>query len=82
MKRYEAVRAVKTQVVDALGEEMADRRDEISAILGDLQKQICRDMILKEGRRIDNRRFDEIRPIYLRGRGAAPAPRQRVVHPR
>ena len=42
---------------------MADRRGEISAILGDLQKQICRDMILKEGRRIDNRRFDEIRPI-------------------
>ena len=63
MKRYEAVRAAKSQVVDSLGEEMADRRDEIGAILGDLQKQICRDMILKEGRRIDNRRFDEIRPI-------------------
>ena len=63
MKRYEAVRTVKTQIVDALGEEMADRRGEISAVLSDLQKQICRDMILKEGRRIDNRRFDEIRPI-------------------
>ena len=63
MKRYEAVRTVKSQIVESLGEEMADRRGEISAILGDLQKQICRDMILKEGRRIDNRRFDEIRPI-------------------
>ncbi|MBC2711988.1 MAG: polyribonucleotide nucleotidyltransferase [Desulfosarcina sp.] len=63
MKRYEAVRTTKSQVVETLGEEMADRRGEISAILGDLQKQICRDMILKEGRRIDNRRFDEIRPI-------------------
>ena len=63
MKRYEAVRTVKSQIVDALGEEMADRRGEIGAVLGDLQKQICRDMILKEGRRIDNRRFDEIRPI-------------------
>jgi len=63
MKRYEAVRAVKSKIKESLGEEMADRRDEISAILGDLQKQICRDMILKEGRRIDNRRFDEIRPI-------------------
>jgi polyribonucleotide nucleotidyltransferase len=63
MKRYEAVRVVKSQVKESLGEEMTDRRDEISAILGDLQKQICRDMILKEGRRIDNRRFDEIRPI-------------------
>jgi polyribonucleotide nucleotidyltransferase len=63
MKRYEAVRTVKSQIVDLLGEEMADRRGEIGAVLGDLQKQICRDMILKEGRRIDNRRFDEIRPI-------------------
>ncbi|MCB2147017.1 MAG: polyribonucleotide nucleotidyltransferase [Deltaproteobacteria bacterium] len=63
MKRYEAVRTVKSQIVESLGEEMADRREEISAVLGDLQKQICRDMILKEGRRIDNRRFDEIRPI-------------------
>ena len=63
MKRYKAVRSVKSQIVESLGEEMADRRGEISAILGDLQKQICRDMILKEGRRIDNRRFDEIRPI-------------------
>jgi polyribonucleotide nucleotidyltransferase len=63
MKRYEAVRTVKSQITESLGEEMADRHKEISAVLGDLQKQICRDMILKEGRRIDNRRFDEIRPI-------------------
>jgi len=63
MKRYATVRAAKAQVIDGLGEEMADRREEVKAILGDLQKQICRDMILKEGRRIDNRRFDEIRPI-------------------
>ena len=63
MERYAAVRTVKSQIIESLGEEMADRRGEISAVLGDLQKQICRDMILKEGRRIDNRRFDEIRPI-------------------
>ncbi len=63
MKRYEAVRAVKIDLLAALETEMSDRRGEIEAIFGDLQKQICRDMILKEGRRIDNRRFDEIRPI-------------------
>ena len=63
MKRYAAVRAAKAQVIESLGEEMAERREEIGAILGDLQKQICRDMILKEGCRIDGRRFDEIRPI-------------------
>jgi polyribonucleotide nucleotidyltransferase len=63
MKRYEAVRAAKAQVVESLGEDVADRGAEVGAILGDLQKQICRDMILKEGRRIDNRAFDQIRPI-------------------
>ncbi len=63
MNRYEAVRVAKSQIIESLDEAMAERREEISAILGDLQKQICRDMILKEGRRIDNRRFDEIRPI-------------------
>ena len=63
MKRYAAVRAAKSQIIEALDESMSDRREEVAAILGDLQKQICRDMILKEGRRIDNRRFDEIRPI-------------------
>ncbi|BBO91904.1 polyribonucleotide nucleotidyltransferase [Desulfosarcina ovata] len=63
MKRYDAVRAAKAQVIESLEDAAADRRDEIKAILGDLQKQICRDMILKEGRRIDNRQFDEIRPI-------------------
>jgi polyribonucleotide nucleotidyltransferase len=63
MMRYEAVRTAKSQVMESLDETLADRRDEVGAILGDLQKQICRDMILKEGRRIDSRRFDEIRPI-------------------
>ena len=63
MKRYAAVRAAKSQIIEALDESMDDRREEVAAILGDLQKQICRDMILKEGRRIDNRQFDEIRPI-------------------
>jgi polyribonucleotide nucleotidyltransferase len=63
MKRYAAVREAKARVVESLGEELAERKAEVGVILSDLQKQICRDMILKDGRRIDNRRFDEIRPI-------------------
>jgi polyribonucleotide nucleotidyltransferase len=46
-----------------LGEAYADREEEINEILDDLQKTICRDIILKEGGRIDGRKFDEIRPI-------------------
>ncbi|MGD9308145.1 MAG: polyribonucleotide nucleotidyltransferase [Desulfosarcina sp.] len=63
MKRYEAVRHVKTQLMESLDQDMDDQRGDVGGIFGDLQKQICRDMILKDGRRIDNRRFDEIRPI-------------------
>jgi polyribonucleotide nucleotidyltransferase len=63
MKRYEAVRHVKTQLMESLDQGMDDQHGDVGGIFGDLKKQICRDMILKDGRRIDNRRFDEIRPI-------------------
>jgi polyribonucleotide nucleotidyltransferase len=63
MVRYAALRQVKEQLLAEMGPEMAGRKEEVYEILGALQKRICRDMILKEGRRIDRRRFDEIRPI-------------------
>lgn len=63
MERYATLRKVKADIFESLGEDCTERKDEVYAILDDLQKQICRDLILKEGRRIDNRKFDEIRPI-------------------
>jgi len=63
MERYSAIRQVKNSIFESLGEEYADRASEVFEILGDLQKTISRNLILKEGRRIDNRKFDEIRPI-------------------
>jgi polyribonucleotide nucleotidyltransferase len=63
MQRQTATRTLKAEIFEKLGEDYLDRKDEVYAILKDLQKQISRDLILKEGRRIDNRRFDEIRPI-------------------
>ncbi len=63
MERQKAVRTVKAAVFENLGEDYLERRDEVYSILKDLQKQISRHLILKEGRRIDNRQFDEIRPI-------------------
>ena len=61
--RYSAIRAVKSAVLEEMGEAFADRKEEISVILQDIQKSVCRNLILKEGRRIDNRMFDEVRPI-------------------
>jgi polyribonucleotide nucleotidyltransferase len=63
LERYAALKKVKTEILAQLGETVADRKDEVGAIFKDVQKKICRAMILTEGRRIDNRKFDEIRPI-------------------
>ena len=63
VQRSAAMRTLKTEIVDNLGEDWADQQGEAYEALGDLQKKISRDLILKEGRRIDGRRFDEIRPI-------------------
>ncbi len=63
VKRSQAVRAVKEKLLEDLGEGYAERRGEVSAALEDLRNRICRDMAIKDGRRIDGRAFDEIRPI-------------------
>ncbi len=63
MARNSTMRALKAEIVDGLGDAYAERRAECMEILGDLLKKISRQMILKEGRRIGGRKFDEIRPI-------------------
>ena len=63
MERYSTLRKVKNEIFESLGDAYADRGDDVFEILSDLQKTISRNLILKEGRRIDNRKFDEIRPI-------------------
>ncbi len=63
IKRSSALKAAKEDIFNELGEDYSDRKGEVYDILKDIQKSICRDLVLKEGRRIDNRKFDEIRPI-------------------
>ena len=63
MPRYDAMRQVKMNLMESLGDDYADRAEEISKIFGDLKKSISRDIILKENSRIDRRKFDEVRPI-------------------
>ena len=63
ISRQDAMRELKAEIFEKLGEDYSDRKAEVYEILEDIQKQISRDLILKENRRIDNRKFDEIRPI-------------------
>ncbi len=61
--RSKAIHVLKTEVLDALSEEDGDSLSQAKDILQDIQKSISRDLILNQGRRIDNRNFDEVRPI-------------------
>jgi polyribonucleotide nucleotidyltransferase len=63
MERYGALRELKAEIFQSLGEAYADRKEEVYELLGDIHKKTARNMILKEGRRIDGRKFDQIRPI-------------------
>jgi polyribonucleotide nucleotidyltransferase len=72
-KRSAAMRNLKNRLVDNLGEDYDGRQGEAYDALSSLQKKISRDLILKEGRRIDGRRFDEIRPITCEA-GILPRP--------
>ncbi|MCP4625718.1 MAG: polyribonucleotide nucleotidyltransferase [bacterium] len=72
-ERSAAMRNLKTRLVENLGQDYDDRQGEAYDALSSLQKKISRDLILKEGRRIDGRRFDEIRPITCEA-GILPRP--------
>ncbi|NQT09548.1 MAG: polyribonucleotide nucleotidyltransferase [Desulfobacteraceae bacterium] len=61
--RNKSLSVFKSDSLAKLGDDFTERRDEVYDICNDLIKSTMRDFILKEGRRIDNRKFDEIRPI-------------------
>ncbi len=63
VKRQVAVRAAKSAIFETLGEEYAERRSEVLEVLDGLKRRILRELILDESRRLDGRKFDEVRPI-------------------
>jgi len=63
IKRGKTLHKLKTEIFQELGEDFAGRKSEINEILDNLKRKISRNLVLKEGRRIDNRNSDEIRPI-------------------
>lgn len=63
MDRRNALSKVKTDLIEELGEEYADRKGEIDSLWEKLIKKVSRKIILESGKRIDGRAFDEIRPI-------------------
>ncbi|MCF8127090.1 MAG: polyribonucleotide nucleotidyltransferase [Deltaproteobacteria bacterium] len=63
MDRQAKRREAKNRVVDALLEEHEGQKSEIKDFFHDLEKKMVRGMILDEGKRMDGRSFNEVRPI-------------------
>jgi len=63
LERYAKVRALKKQVVEALGEEAAGREGKVKDMVGNLEAEAMRAMILETGSRVDGRDLTTVRPI-------------------
>lgn len=64
LERQKAVEAIRADVLETLGEDYANRRGEVYDIFYALERRVIRNMATSEGRRVDGRGFDEIRPIH------------------
>jgi polyribonucleotide nucleotidyltransferase len=63
LERYAKVRALKKQVVEALGEEAVGKEGKVKDMVGDLEAEAMRAMILDTGNRVDGRDLTSVRPI-------------------
>ena len=63
LERRDALAKVKSDVMSKLGSEYEDRGGEVNEILHGVERRVIRDLVTNEGRRMDGRAFDEIRPI-------------------
>ncbi|MEJ2700509.1 MAG: polyribonucleotide nucleotidyltransferase, partial [Desulfuromonadales bacterium] len=62
-ERHAALDAVREEILETLGEEYEERAGEIRNILGGIEKRVVRQMIVKDGVRIDGRDMKTVRPI-------------------
>ncbi|MDY7001766.1 MAG: polyribonucleotide nucleotidyltransferase, partial [Thermodesulfobacteriota bacterium] len=68
MARQEAKRAVKTKVMDALSERMAETPERLALVpdvLKDMSREIVRKRIRENGTRIDGRDLTTVRPLGM-----------------
>ena len=63
--RKEAVNSVAAQMLEGISADDLERTAAIKALFEDMQKQVTRDLIVKESKRLDGRKVDEIRAINI-----------------
>ncbi len=65
LENYDRVDQVLEDLIAAIPEGEVQRRVEAKTIFKELQEKVLRDEILERGVRLDGRRFDEIRSIWI-----------------
>jgi polyribonucleotide nucleotidyltransferase len=63
--RTEQLEQAREETLKALLEEFPERAGEIKAYYEAVEKSVVRRPILQENRRVDGRRFNEVRPIHI-----------------
>jgi polyribonucleotide nucleotidyltransferase len=65
LENYDRVDQVLDDLVAALPEGEVERKLEAKQIFKDLKEKVLRDEVLRHGVRLDGRKFDEVRPIWI-----------------
>jgi polyribonucleotide nucleotidyltransferase len=65
LENYSRVDQLMADLVASIPAEEVQQRADAKAIFKELKEKVMRDEILDRGQRLDGRRFDEIRPIWI-----------------
>jgi polyribonucleotide nucleotidyltransferase len=65
LENYERVDEVLDELVASIPEGELERRVDAKHIFKELKEKVLRDEVLEHGVRLDGRRFDEVRPIWI-----------------
>src|SRR3954454_20553972 len=65
LENYDRVDEVLDDLVASLPEGEVERKVEAKAIFKELKEKVLRDEVLERGVRLDGRKFDEVRPIWI-----------------
>jgi polyribonucleotide nucleotidyltransferase len=65
LENYGRVDEVLEELIASIPEGEIERRTDAKTIFKELKEKVMRDEILERGQRLDGRRFDQIRPIWI-----------------
>jgi len=63
LERYAALKAVRNELIEELGEDYAERKKELKEAWDVMKKRLVRGMVLDTSERLDGRSLDEVRQI-------------------